>query len=50
MITFNLSCICDLAEFYGIALLLLAVLLKRYGCGGMTTVLFSNFIFLEFWI
>jgi hypothetical protein len=40
MITFSFSCICDLVGFYGIALMLLAVLMKCYGCGGMRAVVF----------
>jgi hypothetical protein len=40
MSTFNFSCICDLVEFYGIALMLLAARMKRYGCGGMRAVVF----------
>jgi hypothetical protein len=38
--TFKFSCICDLAGFYGIALMLLAALMKLFGCGGMIAVVF----------
>jgi hypothetical protein len=32
---FSFPFICDLAEFYGITLMLLAALMSRKGCGGM---------------
>jgi hypothetical protein len=38
--TFSFSCICDVVEFYGIALMLLAARIKCYGCGGMIAVVF----------
>jgi hypothetical protein len=37
---YSFPCICDLAEFYGIFLTLLAAVKKRYCCSGMTAVLF----------
>jgi hypothetical protein len=33
------SCICDIMEFYGIALMLLAARMKCYDCGGMRAVI-----------
>jgi hypothetical protein len=41
MSNFNFSCICDLAEFYGTALMLLAARMKCYGCGGMRAAFFT---------
>jgi hypothetical protein len=38
MNNFSLSYICDAAEFYGITLMLLAALMKRYSCDGMRDV------------
>jgi hypothetical protein len=49
MRTFSFSYICDLAEFYGIALMLLAARMKCYGCIGIR-LLFFLLPFLETWI
>jgi hypothetical protein len=38
---FSFSCIYDLVECYGIALMLLAARMKRYGCGRMSAVVFA---------
>jgi hypothetical protein len=38
MSVFNYPSVCDLVEFYGIALMLLTALMKCYGCGGMAAV------------
>jgi hypothetical protein len=35
-------CICDLVEFYGIALMLLAAPMNRYVCDGMRAVVFPT--------
>jgi hypothetical protein len=37
---FRFSCICNPVTFCGIALMLLAARMKRYGCGGMRAVVF----------
>jgi hypothetical protein len=38
--TFSFCCICDLVEFHGIALMLLAVPMNRWGYGVMRAVVF----------
>jgi hypothetical protein len=38
--TFSFSCICDVVEFYGIALALLAARMKCHGCGRTKAVVF----------
>jgi hypothetical protein len=40
MSAFSFSCICDLVEFYGAALMLLAARMNCYGRGGMRAVVF----------
>jgi hypothetical protein len=40
MSIFSFSCTCDLAEFYVVALMMLAARMKCYGCGGFTAVIF----------
>jgi hypothetical protein len=37
---FIFSCVCDLVECHGIALILLEARMKCYGCGGMRAVIF----------
>jgi hypothetical protein len=41
MSTFSFPCVSNLTEFYGTALILLPVLMKRYCCGGMRAVVLS---------
>jgi hypothetical protein len=43
MNNFSLSYICDAAEFYGIALMMLGALMKRYSCDGMRDVFYAQF-------
>jgi hypothetical protein len=45
MRTFSSSCICDLVEFCGIALMLLEARMKCYGCGGMRAAVFPVLFF-----
>jgi hypothetical protein len=46
MSTFSFSFICDLVEFYGIALMLLAALMNHYSRSGMRAVVFPASSFL----
>jgi hypothetical protein len=48
MSMFSFSCMCDLVEFYGIAVILLAALMKRCGCGGMRAVVFHASSFYKY--
>jgi hypothetical protein len=50
MSTFIFSYICDLAEFYGTALMLLAARIKCHSCLERALLFFFCFIFLGIWI
>jgi hypothetical protein len=42
MITFSFRRICDLVEFYAVALVLLAAPMKRHGCDGKKILFFCD--------